>query len=70
MAIKILLLTAIGGAAALAQSPSVIIHNAVIMTMADGQKAPITGYLSVDAAGRILTVAAGAPPADLRREGG
>jgi 5-methylthioadenosine/S-adenosylhomocysteine deaminase len=66
MAIKVLLLTAIGGAAALAQSPSVIIRNAVIMTMADGQKAPITGYLSVDAGGRILTVAAGAPPADLR----
>src|SRR5580658_2396164 len=49
----------------LAQSPKVIIRNAIIMTMAEGQQTPIVGYLSVDADGKILAVAAGEPPASL-----
>jgi 5-methylthioadenosine/S-adenosylhomocysteine deaminase len=48
-----------------AQSPSLIVRNATIMTMAEGQRAPIAGYLSVAADGTILAVAAGEPPASL-----
>jgi 5-methylthioadenosine/S-adenosylhomocysteine deaminase len=44
------------------QSPKLIVRNANIMTMAQGQHAPIVGYISVAADGTILTVAAGEPP--------
>jgi 5-methylthioadenosine/S-adenosylhomocysteine deaminase len=51
--------------ACLAQSRKLIVRNASIMTMAEGQRAPIAGYLSVAPDGTILAVAAGEPPASL-----
>jgi 5-methylthioadenosine/S-adenosylhomocysteine deaminase len=47
------------------QSPKLVVRNATIMTMAEGQKTPIAGYISVAADGTILAVAAGEPPASL-----
>ena len=55
-------LSAVAGSA---QSPQLIVRNATIMTMADGQKTPFAGYLAVGADGKILAVAAGEPPASL-----
>ena len=49
-----------------AQTPKMIVRNATIMTMAEGQKTPFVGYISVDADGKILAVAAGEPPATLK----
>lgn len=46
-------------------SPTLIVRNARIMTMAEGQKTPIAGYLSIAPDGTILAVAAGEPPASL-----
>jgi 5-methylthioadenosine/S-adenosylhomocysteine deaminase len=43
-----------------------VIKHALILTMASGQRDPINGYLAVAADGRILTVAAGDPPASLQ----
>ncbi len=43
-----------------------VIKHAVILTMATGHRDPINGYLVVGEDGRILTVAAGDPPAGLR----
>jgi 5-methylthioadenosine/S-adenosylhomocysteine deaminase len=43
-----------------------LIKNALIMTMARGQKAPVTGYLLVGEDGRLLAVAGGAPPAGIQ----
>ena len=53
--------------AAYAQQPAkLLVKNARLFTMAEGQKDVFTGYLVVDAEGRLRTVAAGAPPADLK----
>ena len=41
-----------------------LVKNAVFLTMADGQREPINGYMLVDADGKIIRVAAGEPPAD------
>ena len=41
-----------------------LVKNALLMTMADGQKAPFMGYLLVGADGRIASVSAGEPPAE------
>ncbi len=46
-------------------APKLVVRNARIMTMADGQKAPIAGYLAIGPEGTILAVAAGDPPASL-----
>ena len=59
-----LLLPGIGNSA-LAQSPKVVVRNAIILTMAEGQRAPIVGYISVDGDGKIIAVSAGEPPASL-----
>ncbi len=53
-----------------APAPALLVENAVIFTMAPGQKtaaerAPIKGYLTVDDGGHLLAVAAGRPPASL-----
>ncbi len=53
-----------------ASAPALLVENAVIFTMAPGQKtaaerAPIKGYLTVDDGGHLLAVAAGRPPASL-----
>ena len=61
----LVLLVAFACQAALSQSVKLVVRNATIMTMADGQKTPIAGYLSVDADGKILAVSAGEPPANL-----
>ena len=41
----------------------VVVKNAFILTMAKGQREPVKGYLLVSEDGRLLTVAAGDPPA-------
>jgi 5-methylthioadenosine/S-adenosylhomocysteine deaminase len=59
-------LLALASSAGFAQAPRLIVRNASIMTMAEGQRAPIVGYLSVAPDGTILAVAAGEPPAGLK----
>jgi 5-methylthioadenosine/S-adenosylhomocysteine deaminase len=52
----------------LAQAPptaKLVVKNAFILTMATGQREPVKGYLVVGEDGRLLTVAAGDPPAGL-----
>ncbi len=52
-----------------AQAPAaakLVVKNAFILTMATGQREPVKGYLVVGEDGRLLTVAAGDPPAGLR----
>jgi cytosine/adenosine deaminase-related metal-dependent hydrolase len=43
-----------------------VVKNAVILTMAAGQREPVKGYLVVGEDGRLLAVAAGDPPAGLQ----
>ncbi len=43
-----------------------VVKNAFILTMATGQREPLKGYLVVGEDGRLLTVAAGDPPAGLQ----
>ena len=43
-----------------------MVKNAFILTMAPGQREPVKGYLVVGEDGRLLTVAAGDPPAGLQ----
>ena len=48
-----------------AETPAaLLVKNAVILTMADGQREPCNGYMLVGTDGKILTVAPGEPPAD------
>ena len=54
-----------------AQAPAtdpakLVVKNAFILTMATGQREPLKGYLVVGEDGRLLTVAAGDPPAGLQ----
>ena len=42
-----------------------VVKNAFILTMAPNQREPVKGYLVVGEDGRLLTVAAGDPPAGL-----
>ncbi len=42
-----------------------VVKNARLMTMADGQKEPFTGYLVVDNEGKLTAVGTGEPPAGL-----
>jgi 5-methylthioadenosine/S-adenosylhomocysteine deaminase len=52
---------------AFAQAPArLVVKNAYILTMAQGQREPIRGYLVVGDDGRLTAVAAGDPPAELR----
>jgi cytosine/adenosine deaminase-related metal-dependent hydrolase len=66
------LLAALAGAALVfAQAPAtapakLVVKNAFILTMATGQREPVKGYLAVGEDGRLLTVAAGDPPAGLQ----
>jgi 5-methylthioadenosine/S-adenosylhomocysteine deaminase len=49
-----------------AEGPAkLIVKNARLFTMAEGQKDPFAGYLVVDSEGKLTTVAAGDPPAGL-----
>ena len=53
--------------AARAQQPAkLIVKNAKLFTMAEGQKLVFTGYLVVDTEGKLTTVAAGDPPLSLK----
>jgi 5-methylthioadenosine/S-adenosylhomocysteine deaminase len=57
--------------ASLAQSQQnapvkLLVKNAFILTMAQGQREPVKGYLLVGEDGRLLSVAAGDPPAGLK----
>jgi 5-methylthioadenosine/S-adenosylhomocysteine deaminase len=50
-----------------AQAPAkLVVSNAYIFTMAPDQHAPFHGYLVVGEDGRLITVAAGEPPASLK----
>src|ERR1700677_388777 len=50
-----------------AQAPAkLVVKNAFILTMANGQREPVNGYLVVGADGRLSAVAAGDPPSGLR----
>jgi cytosine/adenosine deaminase-related metal-dependent hydrolase len=66
------LLAALASAALVfAQAPAtapakLVVKNAFILTMAPGQREPLKGYLVVGEDGRLLTVAAGDPPAGLQ----
>lgn len=66
------LLAALASASLLfAQAPAtapakLVVKNAFILTMATGQREPLKGYLVVGEDGRLLTVAAGDPPAGLQ----
>ncbi|MGC5807218.1 hypothetical protein [Ralstonia pseudosolanacearum] len=44
-----------------------VVQNALIFTMADGQQAPFVGHLVVGHDGRILEVGAGSPARGCRR---
>jgi len=48
-----------------AQQAKLVVRDAKILTMAQGQRDPIVGYISVGTDGKILAVAAGEPPASL-----
>jgi 5-methylthioadenosine/S-adenosylhomocysteine deaminase len=58
-------LLALSCSSALAQTPKLVVRNAHIMTMAQDQREPIVGYISVARDGTILTVAPGEPDASL-----
>ena len=50
-----------------AQAPAkLVVKNAFILTMANGQREPVKGYLVVGADGRLSAVAAGDPPSGLQ----
>lgn len=50
-----------------AQQPAkLVVKNAKLFTMAEGQKQVFTGYLVVDGEGKLTTVAAGDPPTGLK----
>jgi cytosine/adenosine deaminase-related metal-dependent hydrolase len=50
-----------------AQQPAkLVVKNAHLFTMAPGQKDVFTGYLVIDEDGKLITVAAGEPPASLK----
>jgi cytosine/adenosine deaminase-related metal-dependent hydrolase len=60
-------LIAVQGAHA-AGPAKLLVKNATLITMADGQKEPFTGYLVVDESGRLSAVGKGDPPANLAAE--
>jgi 5-methylthioadenosine/S-adenosylhomocysteine deaminase len=62
------ILLAIVTCPAFAANPKLVIRNARIMTMANNQREPINGYLSIAPDGTILAVAAGEPPASLHAD--
>ena len=62
-----LMSTAPGFAQSTATAPAkLVVTNAFILTMAKDQREPVKGYLVVGEDGRLLTVAAGDPPAGLQ----
>ena len=61
------LLFLLSGSLASAQAPAkLVVRNAYILTMAQGQREPVKGYLVVGDDGRLSTIAAGDPPAGLQ----
>jgi len=56
----------VASAAHAQQAAKLLVKNARLFTMAAGQKEVFTGYLAVDADGKLIAVAAGDPPADLK----
>jgi 5-methylthioadenosine/S-adenosylhomocysteine deaminase len=48
------------------ESAKLLVRNAYIFSMKDGQRAPFRGYLLVDGGGRLAAVVAGDPPAGLK----
>src|ERR1700761_7510808 len=61
------LLFLLSGSLASAQAPAkLVVKNAYILTMAQGQREPVKGYLVVSDDGRVSTIAAGDPPAGLQ----
>jgi hypothetical protein len=43
---------------------SLLVTNATFLTMKPGETAPVVGYMLVDDNGKIIELAAGAPPAN------
>lgn len=69
LALRVLCLFAVVVSTPLLRAQSIamlVVKNAFILTMANNQREPIKGYLVVGEDGRLLTIAAGDPPADLR----
>jgi len=63
------LLIFVAALAAQAEAPAkLIVRNARLFTMAEGQKEVFTGYLVVGEEGKLTAVAAGEPPANLKAE--
>ena len=48
--------------------PVLLVHNAMLITMAPGQDKPFTGWLAVDDLGKIVRVEAGDRPAGIAAE--
>lgn len=44
---------------------SLVVRNAVVITMSDARPEPFTGWLAADSDGRLIAVEAGEPPGDL-----
>lgn len=53
-------------AARAAEEAKLVVEHAVLITMAEGQKTPFTGYMVVDREGRIAAIGAGEAPADVK----
>jgi hypothetical protein len=68
-AVTYLLILLIGSPRSFGQATppaKLLVKNALILTMAPGQREPVQGYLTVGEDGRLLAVAVGDPPAGLR----
>ena len=62
------LLVLLAGWMPMASAGTLLVHDAVIITMAPGQQKPFTGYLLVGDDGRIASIGEGAAPADLKAD--
>lgn len=51
-----------------AGQPSLLVTNALMVTMDPGSKEPFEGYMETGADGRILAIGAGAPPATVKAD--
>jgi len=60
----LLLAPALGRAAA----PSLLVTNALLVTMDPAGREPVRGFLAADGAGRIVAIGPGAPPASLQAD--
>jgi len=66
LSLLVLLANAALGFAQSTAPAKLVLTNAFILTMAKDQREPVRGYMVVGEDGRLLTVAAGDPPAGLQ----